>query len=80
MTQPSQPAQTSDIGYAKAKSIALNHAGVNESTVYDMEVEPDYEYGVPVYEVSFKSDGMEYDYDIHAATGEIIKHEAEWDD
>ena len=69
-----------DIGYAKAKSIALTHAGVSESAAYDMEVEPDNEDGVPVYEVSFKSGGMEYDYDIHAVTGEILKHEAERDD
>lgn len=80
VTKPTQPAQTGDIGYAKAKSIALTHAGVSESAVYGMEVEPDDEDGVPVYEVSFKSGGMEYDYDIHAVTGEILKHEAEWDD
>ena len=79
-TAPSSPAPTSDIGYAKAKSIALNHAGVSESAAYDMKVEPDDEDGVPVYEVSFKSGDMEYDYDIHAATGEILKHEAELDD
>ena len=80
VTQPVQPAQTGDIGYTKAKSIALAHAGVSESAAYDMEVEPDDEDGVPVYEVSFKSGGMEYDYDIHAVTGEILKHEAERDD
>ena len=77
---PSPPAQTSDIGYAKAKSIALNHAGVSESAAHDMEVEPDDEDGVPVYEVSFKSGDMEYEYEIHASTGEILKHEAELDD
>ena len=75
---PSGTAQ--DIGYAKAKSIALNHAGVSESAACDMKVEPDDEDGVPVYEVSFKSGDMEYDYNIHAATGEILKHEAELDD
>ena len=80
VTQPVQPAQTGDIGYAKAKSIALTDAGVSESAAYDMEVELDDEDGVPVYEVSFKSGGMEYDYDIHAVTGEILKHEAERDD
>ena len=80
VTKPTQPTQTGDIGYAKAKSIALTHAGVSESAAYDMEVEPDEAHGVPVYEISFKSGGMEYDYDIHAVTGEILKHEAERDD
>ena len=79
-TPPTSPLQAEDIGYAKAKSIALQHAGVGESAVYDMEVEPDEEDGVPVYEVSFKCGNMEYDYDIHAYTGEILKHEAELDD
>ena len=79
-SRPEPPAAVQDIGYAKAKSIALNHAGVSESAAYDMKVEPDDEDGVPVYEVSFKSGDMEYDYDIHAATGEILKHEAELDD
>ena len=45
-----------------------------------MEVEPDDEDGVPIYEVSFKSGDMEYEYEIHASTGEILKHEAELDD
>lgn len=75
-----QPGGTGDIGYDKAKAIALAHAGVQESAAYDLEVERDLEHGVPVYEVSFKSGNMEYDYEIHAATGQIQKHEAEFDD
>ena len=69
-----------DIGYAKAKSIALNHAGVSETQAYDMDVELDDEDGTFVYEVEFKSGGMEYSYEINAATGAILKHETELDD
>ena len=75
---PSRTAQ--DIGYAKAKSIALNHAGVSESKAYDMDIELDEEDGKLVYEVEFKSGGMEYDYEIDAATGTILQQEAEKDD
>ena len=32
-----------------------------------------------VYEVEFKSGGMEYSYEINAATGAILKHETELD-
>ena len=71
---------TGDIGHAKAKSIALNHAGVSESKAYDMEIELDDEDGTLVYEVEFKFGGMEYSYEINAATGAILKHEAELDD
>ena len=75
---PSGTAQ--DIGHAKAKSIALNHAGVSENEAYDMEIELDDEDGTLVYEVEFKSGGMEYSYEINAASGAILKHEAEIDD
>ena len=73
-------APTGDIGHAKAKSIALNHAGVSESKAYDMEIELDDEDGTLVYEVEFKSGNREYDYEIDAATGAILRHETELDD
>ena len=79
VVQPSNPAASGDIGHAKAKSIALNHAGVSENKAYDMEIELDDEDGTLVYEVEFKSGNMEYSYEINAATGAIIKHEAELD-
>ena len=80
VVQPSKPAASGDIGYAKAKSVALNHAGVSEGKAYDMDIELDDEDGTLVYEVEFKSGGMEYSYEINAATGAILKHEAEIDD
>ena len=80
-TKPSAPSgAVQDIGHAKAKSIALNHAGVSENEAYDMEIELDDEDGTLVYEVEFKSGNMEYDYEIDAASGAILKHEAEIDD
>ena len=78
--KPTAPSGGADIGHAKAKSIALNHAGVSENKAYDMEIELDDEDGTLVYEVEFKSSGMEYSYEINAATGAILKHETEIDD
>ena len=80
VVQPSKPAASGDIGYAKAKSIALNHAGVSEGKAYDMDIELDDEDGTLVYEVEFKSGNMEYSYEINAATGAILRHEVERDD
>lgn len=85
MTKPSdqKPAPSGtvqDIGYAKAKSIALNHAGLRENQAYDMDIELDDEDGTLVYEVEFKSGNMEYNYEIDAASGAILKHETELDD
>ena len=76
--KPTAPA--GDIGYAKAKSVALNHAGVSEGKAYDMEIELDDEDGRLIYEVEFKSGGREYSYEINASSGAILKHEAELDD
>ena len=78
--KPTAPSGGADIGHAKAKSIALNHAGVSENEAYDMEIELDDEDGTLVYEVEFKSGNMEYSYEINAATGAILEHETEIDD
>ena len=79
-TKPTAPSDGADIGHAKAKSIALNHAGLSENQAYDMDIELDDEDGTLVYEVEFKSGGMEYSYEINAATSAILKHETELDD
>ena len=78
--KPSAPSGGADIGYAKAKSVALNHAGVSENQAYDMDIELDDEDGTLVYEVEFQSGNVEYSYEINAATGAILKHETEIDD
>ena len=75
-----QPGTAQDIGHAKAKSIALNHAGVDANTVYDMNIQLDVEDGTIIYEVEFKSGNREYDYEIDAATRAILHHETEIDD
>jgi len=78
--KPAPSGTVQDIGYAKAKSIALNHAGLSENQAYDMDIELDDEDGTLVYEIEFKSGNMEYDYEIDAASGAILKHEAELED
>ena len=78
--QTAQTEETQDIGNAQAKTIALNHAGVAADAVYDMNTKMDVENGVAIYEVEFKSGNMEYEYEIDAVSGTILKHEAETDD
>ena len=79
--QPSTPVNPSgDIGMEAAKSAALKHAGLSESQVRELQAEWDNENGRAVYEVEFKSGGMEYDYVIDAATGAVLDHEVERDD
>ena len=70
---------STDIGAEKAKSIALNHAGVSASQTTQMKVERDTDDGVLEYEVEFKAGGKEYEYTIHGGTGQILKYESDWD-
>ena len=70
---------STDIGAEKAKSIALNHAGVSASQASQMKVERDTDDGVLEYEVEFKAGGKEYEYTIHGGTGQILKYESDWD-
>ena len=73
-------AASGNIGESKARSIALSHAGVSSSAVHSFESELDHENGRLVYEIEFKSGNMEYNYEIDAATGAIVKYESEYDD
>ncbi len=68
------------IGNDRAQEIALEHAGLTVDDVLGIRVEMDYERGGMVYEVEFYADGYEYDYDISAETGEIVKNDREFED
>ncbi len=68
------------IGKGKAEQIALNHAGFQKGKVTELETELDFENGQMIYEIEFKADGNEYDYDISAVDGSIIKSQKEQDD
>ena len=74
------PAQPTYIGEDAAKKAALSHAGFDESAVTNLKVELDTDDGTVHYDVDFKQGGMEYDYDINATTGEIMKSKSEVDD
>lgn len=71
-------AQTSGISAEKAKQIAISHAGVGAATF--TKVELDTEDGIKVYEIEFKVGNVEYEYDINASNGAIIKSSCEIDD
>lgn len=65
------------IGTERANEIAFTHAGIAENSVYNLEIELDYEFHKMVYEVEFESGEMEYEYFIDAVSGEIISCEKE---
>lgn len=68
------------IGADAAKAAALAHAGIPMERVADWSVEMDVERGRMVYEVDFTADGWEYEYDVDAVTGDVVKSERTRDD
>lgn len=63
------------IGTDKAKEIALNHAGLSNSQVTFKKVKLDIDYDFATYEIEFYHNYYEYEYEIDAITGEILKYE-----
>ncbi len=64
------------IGRSKAKETALAKAGLSASQIRDYEIELD----DGEYEIDFKYQNMEYEVDIDAVTGKILKFNKEYDD
>lgn len=68
-------ASTTDIGEAKARSVALSHAGISESDTSYIYAKKDWDDGRWVYDVEFWADGKEYDYEILASDGTILSYD-----
>ncbi|MCI6604760.1 MAG: PepSY domain-containing protein [Clostridiales bacterium] len=66
------------IGEAKAKTVALERAGVTESELLLYKIGLDTHDGTMVYDVEFTTDSYEFDCDVNAKTGEIVKFEKEY--
>ena len=56
----------------QAEAIALKHAGFTADQVSRLHTEYEVDDGVPRFEVRFRQDRWEYDYEIHAETGTIL--------
>ncbi len=64
------------IGRSRAKEIALAKAGLTALQIHDYEIELD----DGEYEIDFKYQNMEYEVDIDAKTGRVLKFDKEYDD
>lgn len=65
------------VGEDKAVEAALTAAGLDRSQIGGLKSEIDYDNGSMVYEIEFVSGGVEYEYEINASTGEVVKAESE---
>ncbi len=64
----------------EALAKALEKAGLKKEQLdFIKKVEPDFEHGRQIFEVSFYKDGFEYEFDIDAGNGNILKYKKEWD-
>lgn len=68
------------IGADAAKTAALTHAGVTAEAIRDYSCELDTDGGKSRYEIEFESAGVDYEYEIDANTGGVLKAEKEQDD
>lgn len=59
----------------EAKAIALEHALLTADQVTHLRAEYEIDRGIPHYDVEFDQGRFEYDYEIHAETGEILSFE-----
>ena len=72
-----QASDSAYIGVEAAKNAAFAHAGLDATQVTMGEVDFDYEDGRMVYELEFYANGAEYEYDIDASTGAVVKSSQE---
>lgn len=66
---------TNYIGDDAALSAALTHAGLSSSDISGQKVEFDFDDGSAIYEIEFRSGRYEYEYEIDAVSGQVIKSE-----
>ncbi len=71
----SAPPQSSQsvIGDSAAKNAALTHAGISADQAAQLECKLETENGSTFYEVEFKCGGYEYDYEIDAYSGAVLR-------
>jgi len=72
---PGPSGQSGLIGEDAARDAAFAHAGVREADALRVKCELDWEDGIQIYDVEFDAGGLEYEYEIDAASGTVLKAE-----
>ncbi len=64
----------------EALAKALEHANLRKDQIdFVKKVEMDFERGRNIYEIDFYKGGFEYEFDVDAETGTILKFKKDWD-
>lgn len=75
VTQTGTASDGAYIGTQAALEAACAHAGVDVNSILGSHVDFDCDHGMMLYEVDFYADNTEYEYEINAATGAVVKYE-----
>lgn len=73
LMQPTE--STAPLTKEQAQAIALEHAGFTADQVTGLRTEYEIDDGIPRFEVKFRQDRWEYDYEINANTGAILSYD-----
>lgn len=81
LSVPAFAAQSENlISKEKAKEIALEHAGYEESEVKLVKAKLDFDDGRYEYEIEFIAEGnLEYDYSVNASNGKIVEYDRDYE-
>ena len=64
-------------GEEAAKAAAYAHAGISEAQAEQVRCKSDWDDGIRIYEIEFRSGGTEYAYKIDASSGTVLEAELE---
>ena len=64
----------------EAIAFALERAGLARNQVTNLKAEFETEHGIALYEVEFDANGYEYEIEVNAADGSILKFDRDYDD
>lgn len=56
----------------EALTIALDNAGVPESSAYHIKTEQDRDHGIPIYDIEFETEYGDFDFEISIENGQIV--------
>ena len=59
----------------QAENIALEYVGLNREQVSGLRTEFEIDDGISQYNVEFRMDGWEYEFEIHEKTGKILSYD-----
>lgn len=76
---PATPANQGIITLDQAKEIAINHAGQTAASVVFKKAKLDHDDGMQIYDIEFYSGGVEYEFEINAATGQVWDYDVDYD-